>query len=242
MGRFVLGVAMLAACGPTTSEPKRVEPRAIAPNKDDYAAHIAALRKRLIANNVLSMDVRIEQPFVVLGNGTPDALARNAQTVRWAATMLEQDFFSARPDKILDVYLFEDARSYGLSVRALTGELPTTPYGFYSSENAGLFMNIATGGGTLVHELVHPYVEADFPNAPPWLNEGLGSLFEQSAEEAGHIVGRTNWRLAGLQAALVHGGVPTFQALTHLGANEFYGKGAGTHYAQARYLMYYLQE
>ena len=56
-------------------------------------------------------------------------------------------------------------------------------------------MNIATGGGTLVHELVHPYVEADFPGAPPWLNEGLGSLFEQSDERDGYIVGLTNWRL-----------------------------------------------
>ena len=87
-------------------------------------------------------------------------------------------------------------------VKSLTGNEPGTPYGFYSAKHNGLFMNIATGGGTLVHEIVHPYVEADFPNAPPWLNEGLGSLFEQSADRDGHIVGLTNWRLAGLQRAI----------------------------------------
>ena len=247
MGRLALLLVALAACGPASSDPKRADPPVAVPavgafTKDGYDAHIAALRKRLVANNVLSMQIRIEDPFVVLGNGTAESLERNAQTVRWAAAMLEQDFFAKRPGKILDIYLFEDARSYEKSVRALTGESPTTPYGFYSSKDNGLFMNIATGGGTLVHELVHPYVEADFPDAPPWLNEGLGSLFEQTGERDGHIVGHTNWRLAGLQESLADGGVPTFKALTHLGDNEFYGKGSGTHYAEARYLMYYLQE
>jgi hypothetical protein len=245
MGRLALLLVALAACGPVSSDPKRVDPPAPTVGtftKDAYDAHITALRKRLVANNVLSMQIRIEDPFVVLGNGSPESLERNAGTVRWAAAMLEQDFFANRPGKILDIYLFEDARSYEKSVRALTGESPTTPYGFYSSTHGGLFMNISTGGGTLVHELVHPYVHADFPDAPPWLNEGLGSLFEQTGERDGHIVGATNWRLAGLQAALADGSVPTFEELTHLGDNAFYGKGSGTHYAQARYLLYYLQE
>ena len=103
-------------------------------------------------------------------------------------------------------------------------------------------MNIATGGGTLVHEIVHPYVEADFPNAPPWLNEGLGSLFEQSDERDGKIVGLTNWRLAGLQKAIKRGGVPSFFELTHMDSKTFYLEEHGTNYSQSRYLMYYLQE
>jgi hypothetical protein len=105
-----------------------------------------------------------------------------------------------------------------------------------------MFMNIATGGGTLVHEIVHPYVEADLPNAPAWLNEGLGSLFEQSAERDGHIVGLTNWRLAGLKRAIAKDTVPSFSTLAHLGDNEFYGDDTGVNYAASRYLLYYLQE
>src|SRR5262249_53445837 len=112
----------------------------------------------------------------------------------------------------------------------------------YSSAHGGLFMNIATGGGTLVHEIVHPYVEADFPAAPPWLNEGLGSLFEQSAERGGRIVGLTNWRLAGLQRTIAHGRLASFRALTALDSDAFYNDDRGTNYAQSRYLLYYLQE
>ncbi len=207
-----------------------------------YAKHIAALRTRLASKQLGHLAIRIEDPFVVIGDGSEEDLAGSAQTVRWAADRLEQAFFTHRPTQILDVFLFTRAASYEHGVRALTGSSPTTPYGFYSRHHRGLFMNIATGGGTLVHEIVHPYVEADFPEAPPWLNEGLGSLFEQSSERGGHIIGLTNWRLAGLQETIAEGAVPSFEQLTALDVDAFYGRGSGTHYAAARYLLYYLQE
>lgn len=208
-----------------------------------YAQHVLALKERLTGVGLGGLSIRIEEPFVVVGDDEPEVLARRAETVRWAADKLEQDFFDKRPLKILDVFLFGTARSYDRGVRLLTGGEAGTPYGFYSSQSGGLFMNIATGGGTLVHEIVHPYVEADFDDlAPAWLNEGLGSLFEQSGEREGHIVGFTNWRLAGLQRALARGEVPTFRELCSMSDSAFYDADRGTNYAQARYLMFYLQE
>ena len=103
-------------------------------------------------------------------------------------------------------------------------------------------MNIATGGGTLVHEIVHPFVEANVPDCPAWINEGLGSLFEQSAERNGHIIGLTNWRLSGLQKAITRGVVPNFHTLTHTTQDQFYNEDPGTNYSQSRYLLHYLQE
>jgi hypothetical protein len=243
MGRLVAGaaVAMLAACGTASSEPKP-DVRMATFSADAYADHIKQLRTHLRPKGLGAMAIRIEDPFVVIGDGTEADLARGASTVRWAADKLEQDFFARRPAKILDIYLFSDAHGYEEGVRALTGESPSTPYGFYSSTERALIMNISTGGGTLVHEIVHPYVEADFPRAPSWLNEGLGSLFEQSAERDGHIVGHTNWRLAGLQRAIASDQVPSFEDLTRLTATEFYDDDRGTNYAQSRYLLYYLQE
>jgi len=223
-----------AAERPTTSKPAD-------PDDARYSEARAAIQKRLDENGLV-MEMQREAPFMVVADGGETALDRGTSTVRWAADMLEADFFDARPAKVLPVFLFEDATSYYRGVEKLTGEEPGTPYGFYSRAHGGLFMNIATGGGTLVHEIVHPYVEADFPDAPAWLNEGLGSLFEQSAERDGHIVGLTNWRLTGLQKAIARGDVPTFDKLTHLGDDEFYGDDSGVNYAAARYLLYYLQE
>ncbi|HSK02804.1 MAG TPA: hypothetical protein VK932_16245 [Kofleriaceae bacterium] len=251
----LLLVAALAGCTSTASSEPGAPPRRAGAERAeqvaragatfssaDYAEHVRKLRERLRARGLGHLQIRIEVPFVVAGDGTPEELERSLETVRWARDKLEQDFFARRPSKILDVFLFQTAASYERGVEALTGDAPGTPYGFYSSAHGGLFMNISTGGGTLVHEIVHPYVEADFPSAPPWLNEGLGSLFEQSAERDGHIVGRTNWRLAGLQRAIARYALPSFRTLTGLGSAAFYDDERGTNYAQSRYLLYYLQE
>jgi hypothetical protein len=235
MGRVLL-VACAAACRVASSEPTR-EPVAAA---GDYKQHVAALRERLAGIMRAPMTIRIEKPFVVIGDAGATALAQDAETVRWAADLLERDFFDHRPANIVDIFLFRDATSYERGVTALTGDAPTTPYGFFW--RGAMYMNIGTGGGTLVHEIVHPYVDADFPDAPPWLNEGLGSLFEQSAERGGHIVGLTNWRLAGLQRAIARGKVPSLHALTSLDRTAFYGDDSGVNYAASRYLLFYLQE
>ncbi len=257
MGKMLLIAALAGCTSAASSEPgapprradpervERVEPGARAgatSSSAEYAEHVRKLRERLRARGLGNLQVRIEVPFVVAGDGTSEELERSLETVRWATDKLEQDFFARRPAKILDVFLFQTAESYERGVEALTGDAPGTPNGFYSSANGGLFMNISTGGGTLVHEIVHPYVEADLPSAPPWLNEGLGSLFEQSAERDGHIVGRTNWRLAGLQRAIARDGLPSFRELTSKGSAAFYDDERGTNYAQSRYLLYYLQE
>ena len=103
-------------------------------------------------------------------------------------------------------------------------------------------MNIGTGGGTLVHEIVHPFVEANFPECPAWFNEGLGSLYEQCGERGGKIKGFTNWRLSNLQSEIKAKSLPTFEELCLTSDYEFYNEDSGDNYAQARYLCYYLQE
>jgi hypothetical protein len=205
----------------------------------DYAQHVLSLKPMLRRDHT----VVIEPPFVVVGDEAPDRVRERASgTVRWAVERLKKDFFAKDPDKILTVWLFRGKETYNEAVLEHFERSPSTPYGFYTSEHRALVMNIATGGGTLVHEIVHPFMEANIPDCPSWLNEGLGSLFEQSAEREGHIVGLPNWRLPGLQRAIHKGAVPTFRTLTHTSRDEFYDQDPGTNYAQSRYLLYYLQE
>jgi hypothetical protein len=205
----------------------------------EFAQHVMELRKKLPGG----FSVVIEPPFVVIGDGGEDEVRSRAEgVVRWSVQHLEKDFFSKSPQRILDVWLFQNKHSYETNTVALFGEPPSTPYGFYSREDSALVMNIATGGGTLVHEIVHPYIEANFPGCPAWFNEGLGSLFEQSAEHEGRIIGLTNWRLPGLQRAILAKRVPSIKELTSTSTSEFYGDDSGLHYAMARYLLYYLQQ
>jgi hypothetical protein len=204
-----------------------------------YAQHVLALKPKLRPE----MSVVIEPPFVVVGDEAPARVRERAETtVRWATAHLKQDFFSKDPDRILTIWLFRERASYDEYTRRYFTGAPSTPYGYYTPDHDALVMNIATGGGTLVHEIVHPFMESNVPDCPSWLNEGLGSLFEQSAERDGHIVGLTNWRLAGLQRAIREGRVPTFSVLLHTSRDAFYDEDRGTNYAQSRYLLYYLQE
>lgn len=217
-----------------------VAPRPTGFTNADYAQHIMELRKKVPP---AGFTIVIERPFVVVGDGRCEDVRRRArQTVRWAVDMLKQDYFTKDPAEILDIWLFEGADSFRRHTGSIFGDKPDTPYGYYSSRHKALIMNIATGGGTLVHEIVHPFVAANFAACPAWFNEGLASLYEQCGQRHGHIHGYTNWRLAGLQKAIAKQAVPPLKDLLAMTERQFYGRGSGVHYAQARYLCYYLQQ
>lgn len=206
----------------------------------DYARHVQQLQQKLPAGD---FTVIIQRPFVVIGDEPAQEVKRRSEgTVQWAVDKLKQEYFTKDPKDILDIWLFRDAESYQKHALALFGEKPGTPYGYYSPTHKALIMNISTGGGTLVHEIVHPFVEANFPDCPAWFNEGLGSLYEQAGEVNGHIHGYPNWRLPGLQRAIRAGNVPEFKALMNLSSRGFYDEDKGTNYSQSRYLCYYLQQ
>jgi hypothetical protein len=205
----------------------------------EFVQHVMVLRHHLPRE----CTVVVEPPFVVLGNGPAEEVHRLAkETVGWAVRRLRLDFFSRDPTRILDVRLLNDDKSYRDTTIDLTGEEPDTPFGFYSPEQSALIMNISTGSGTLVHEIVHPFMEANCPGCPAWFNEGLGSLYEQCSERRGHIVGLPNWRLAELQYTIRKHALPSFRELTQLTGRSFYQGHHSLNYAQARYLLYALQE
>jgi hypothetical protein len=182
-------------------------------------------------------------PFAVVGDERPEVVRGRAEhTVAWAVRLLKAEFFERDPSATIDIWLFKDEASYMANTERLFGEVPDTPFGYYSPTAGALIMNIATGGGTLVHEIVHPYVEANFPDCPVWFNEGLGSLYEACTEDEGRIRGVSNWRLPALQTAIRRGETLSFEDLTALTEDAFYGDDSGLYYAQARYLCQYLQD
>ncbi len=185
----------------------------------------------------------VEPPFVLAGDLTQAEMTAYAtEIVRPVVSAFRQDFFRGDPERAFQIWLFRDRDSYMGNTLRLFGESPDTPYGYASTRHGALIMNIATGGGTLIHEMVHPFLNADFPGAPSWLNEGLASLFEQCEFKGGHLIGLPNWRLPNLQRLIRAGTLPAFPAFLAQDRDTFYNTGAGDSYAQARYLCLYLQE
>lgn len=207
---------------------------------DDYEKRLSELKEKVPDRG---FTVIVQKPFVVIGNEHPEKVKyRVLHTVKWVVDMLKKDYFDKDPEDIIDIWLFKDKESYRRYAKQIFGDEPSTPFGYYSDEDKALVMNIITGGGTLVHEMVHPFMHSNFPNCPPWFDEGLASLYEQCGERDGHIYGFINWRLPGLQEAILDNRVPSFRKLTSMTPYEFYNEDKGTNYGQSRYLCYYLQE
>ena len=225
----------------------RLEPGAIVipapeskPTDADLAQHVMSLKERLPWKG---FSLAVQRPFVVVGDEAPETVKRRArETVQWTLERLRRDFFETDPAEIIDIWVLANGASYRRAAWEVFHDKPDTPYGYYLASRQAMVMNIGPGAGTLVHELVHPYVRTNFPLCPAWLNEGLASLYERPVDKDGHLWGLPNWRLPGLQAALKDGSLPALRAMMALDDEGFYDDDSGTHYAQARYLVYYLQE
>ena len=105
-------------------------------------------------------------------------------------------------------------------------------------------VNLAAGEGTVVHELIHAMVMADFPDAPTWLNEGLASLFEHSrlVEQHGEptLIPLHNWRLRVLQRGIADGQQIPLRDL--MVAPNVHRQNNALFYSHARYFCFYLYE
>ena len=195
------------------------------PTKDDLAARKVELDKKLAGKGYT---VVVQAPFVIIDDENASMVKRNANFMKWTTDLIEQDFFPKRPAKLIEVWLFRNEATYRKGAKQFFNDEPDTPYGYYSTAADALIMNVGPGLGTLSHELVHPYMEANFPNVPSWFNEGLASLYEQPREHLGtdrklHMWGTPNWRLPNLKA------------------DGFYSAQFDA-YAYARFLLQYLQD
>ena len=155
-----------AAYGPSPMRPPFRPPPA---QVEIFYNHLAALRQ----NAPPGFSIVVARPFIVLGDEPADVVQMRAEkTVKWAVDKLKQDYFTRDPDELIDVWLFKDDASYRTNALRLFGDTPTTPFGYYSARHHALVMNISTGGGTLVHEIVHPFMRANSRNAPRGSTKG----------------------------------------------------------------------
>ncbi|MDB4955834.1 MAG: glycogen branching enzyme [Myxococcales bacterium] len=208
------------------------------PSKDDLDERAKLLEKKLAGQHFVVM---VQPPFVVVADDSAGSVKRQTNFLHWTTELIEKDFFAKRPDKLLEVWLFKNEKTYRSGAKKFFDDEPTTPYGYYSPAANALIMNMGPGAGTLSHELVHPYMEKNFPDGPSWFNEGLASLYETPREKAGHIVGAINWRLPNLKAEIRAGTLPALAKLMSTTREGFY-EAPFDAYAYARYLLMYLQE
>ena len=105
-------------------------------------------------------------------------------------------------------------------------------------------INLAAGGGTIVHELTHALIDFDCPHLPIWINEGIASLHEECRLEETpngfRIQPLVNWRLTVLQQAIAGQTIRPTRELMML--DQMVGNHEALNYAHARYFCMYLSE
>ena len=231
-------VALLAGCGVDPSVPQYMQDL---PRTEEETLRVCEEIRRELGDD--TQVERVEEYFFVASNDTTQSFLQYKATIARVFRYLYRDYFTRKPEKPIRVYLFRDKSSYDSYCRSTYERPPSTPYGFYMSKERKMVMNISTGTGTLAHELVHPLLAEDFPGVPSWFNEGFASLYEQSGERNGMMIGFVNWRLPKLKQVIKIGrGIPLAD-LVRTTTEQFYGEDdRGVNYATARYLCMYLQE
>jgi hypothetical protein len=188
----------------------------------------------------------VDPIFVVAGGGAHRAatLQQPIALIRNALAAYTNHRFTIAPTVAISIYLFPDLGSYHAYCQKHYDKPCISRFGFYEPSERKMVMNGA--GGTLTHELVHPMVEADFPDAPTWLNEGIASLFEQPIiPKPGEIHGGKNWRYPRLRSALGSTGQGLEarpSGIIGMSNDVFRGANEDLHYAAARYLCQWLDE
>jgi hypothetical protein len=157
---------------------------------------------------------------------------------------LQNGRFPRLPSRAVTVVAFSDPSAYSAYCLRQLQVSCTHALGLYRHGQRQITLLLTGGMTTLTHEIVHPLVEADFPMAPTWFDEGIASLFEQPVfPQPGEIHGVANGRRQLLLPAL-DAGLPTarIDSLFGMSTETFLDAGPDLHYALARELCRWLDD
>lgn len=185
----------------------------------------------------------VRAPFVIAGDRKAAELNEiYRKTIQPVARALSASYFDRAPDAPILMVMLSDEETYRREARRLDNRQTASYSGYYERNERRVVVNLATGDGTLAHELTHALAHFDFPSMPEWFDEGLASLHEESEFANGdlELKGLSNWRLGVLREAQKRKSLPSLALL--LNGRSFRGSGEGLSYAMSRYLCLYLQE
>jgi hypothetical protein len=194
-----------------------------------------------------AMSTVISDVFVVIGppGWQGGQFEQSVALMRSAMAGFLNGRFGKKPAQAISVYLFPNGATYEAFCTQKYAAPCIAHFGFYQPGDRYMVMNIGLGLGTLTHEIVHPLVEADFPHAPTWINEGIASVFEQpQIPRPGEIHGGKNWRHPRLKKALTttERDKARLDRLFGMSDEIFRGDNEDLHYALARYVCQWLDE
>lgn len=244
---LAVGDPALPGAAPATNPVIRVAEDPTPPSEPAYDLESDLARRAAEARGDFgqrAVVTTVADRFVLVAPRNGPEIAQAVEVTKLALQAYLNGRFATLPARALSVYLFSSTAPYEAYCQRRWGSECGTPFGFYRYDERRIVMNVGPGIGTLTHELVHPLVEADFPEAPDWINEGIASLFEQPyLGRRGEIHGGKNWRHPRLMQAFNSASErehATLPALFAMSDQEFRGDRETLNYAAARYFCQWL--
>ncbi|MGE5194865.1 MAG: hypothetical protein ACM3U2_20425 [Deltaproteobacteria bacterium] len=189
-----------------------------------------------------SCRVIVRTPFVLAGDLPEAELDRlHCETVLPVTAALWRSYFDKKPDAPVTIVALGTEERYRAAAESLDGYEPLAYSGYAQRGRRRIVLNLATGRGTLAHELAHVLAAFDFPGMPEWFDEGLAALHEDAvfSSDGLTMIGTKNWRSKLLAESLRKSEFPALE--TVIAAPTFRGEGEGLNYAVVRGFCHYLQ-
>lgn len=242
---LLIGLCYAVAAPQRTAAPVTPAPTA-SPQRQSKTSLIADCEDR--ARDLLSRwgnewEGIVRPPYVLISDlSAADLEQLYLDTILPTHYALRIDYFDHEPDRPVTVLMLSTDEQYHAAVERLGHRRRAEYSGLYARDERTLLINLASGSGTLAHELTHALAHADFPRMPEWFDEGLASLHEEArfTDDRRHLIGQHNWRLQYLHEADRR---DCWKPITDLWQHRFAEPDvAALDYALARNFCLYLQE
>jgi hypothetical protein len=184
----------------------------------------------------------VRPPFLLAGDMPDEELEQlYREAVLPVTAALWRSYYDRAPDQPVTIVALRNEASFHHAAATLDGYEPLDYAGYTQRGQHRIVFNLATGRGTLAHELAHVLASFDFPDMPEWFDEGLAALHEDAdfSSDGLTLIGAVNWRTRILQEALRRSELPALEATIR--SDAFRGEGEGLNYAVVRCFCHYLQ-
>lgn len=216
----------------------------------------AAVQKlRTFLSPAYTIDTSGRYVFVTQKAFPLDSAAGTAASLEKAYSFFMRYYGLRAPDKAITVYILRNQAALRQAAQTVHGiQLPDANIGYSNLGDLSLLgLGDETHLGTLYHELFHLMVRTDVGDIPPFLDEGLASLYAVSRWEGDKLMGdHRPWRLDELREASQSSDpllrIPALDKLLNYSWAEFDGQETknvcqvAVNYSLSNFVMIYLQE
>ena len=211
----------------------------------EYKQHMVALEQNNTNLSDVDFTVILSKPFVIITDIESNEIReQNKEIVELSIKTFKKLFFANNPKNITDIWILKNRESFIHFNHAFLNSTDRDEVaGYYMQEMDALVVDISSGIGTIIHEMLHAFMNNNFNNAPTWFEEGLASLYEGTQLTNDGLKGDLNWRLPFLKETIRAKKLISFKELSDTNTSAFYSdESVSINYGHSRYLFYYLQE